>query len=462
MQKPCTLCVGCGRCETYSKDINVLIKGGLSQKVTTFPCDVLEKVYEKDDALISVDIGTTTVAMTLRRLCDGEMLDTYAALNPQRAYGRDVLSRIEKENEHLRMKEDIEAVICAGIKKFKNRMTEFAEGGRKEEGKAESERSKSLKGMVVTGNTTMLYLLQGLPTKELSAAPFVATHLEQKWIEIGGLKTLLMPGISTFVGADILAAMFALSMDRMGPAEDESETAEGILLVDLGTNGEMVWASGNGLVATATPAAPAYEGGAGKAEKSDAETEEIMQAYGSDYVSFLAYLLEHEYMDETGLLAEPYFDEGIVVAGHKITQQDIRRLQLAKAATAAGVQILTENKVPSAVYLAGGFGYYLDGMKAERIGLLPKGFGVRSVAVGNLALEGAFLYGQSQFAKAEVAGCRNSTEMPCMDAENLAKISDERIHAMKEQTKVINLAMEPEFEKIYVENMNFPRSEEER
>ena len=427
MQKPCTLCVGCGRCETYSKDIDVLTKGGLSQKVATFPCDVLEKAYGKDDALISADIGTTTVAMTLRGLRDGEVLDTFTALNPQRTYGSDVLSRMEKEEAHLEMKEAIEAVICKGIAQFKEGRSQVSseDAGRMSD--------HGIRGMVITGNTTMLYLLQGLPTGELSVAPFEATHLEQRQLEIGGLETLIMPGISAFVGADVLAGMYALSVDGKLLTEDETETAGGVLLLDLGTNGEMVFASKEGIVATATPAAPAYEGGTFEEH-----------VYGSDYVSFLAYLLEHGYMDETGLLADPYFDEGIVVAGHRVTQQDIRRLQLAKAATRAGLTILTKDYVPSEVYLAGGFGYYLDGHKAEQIGLLPEGFAERSVAAGNLALEGAFLYGQSQFATGDEA------------AEALKVRAYERIHAMQKQTKVLNLAMQPEFERVYVESMNFP------
>ena len=139
-------------------------------------------------------------------------------------------------------------------------------------------------------------------------------------------------------------------------------------------------------------------------------------------------------------MADPYFEEGIVVAGHKVRQQDIRRLQLAKAATAAGLLLLTKGCVPVTLYLAGGFGYYLDGLKAEQIGLLPKGFGQNCVAVGNLALEGAFLYGQSQFA------------------EKLAAAACERMQKMKDQATVINLAMQPEFEKVYVQNMNFPEN----
>ena len=290
----------------------------------------------------------------------------------------------------------------------------------------------------------MLYLLRGRDTEELSHAPFQASFLEQEVFDFHGLRAIVMPGISAFVGADVLAGMLALSMDEGLRNEVwDSKILQGAVLLDLGTNGEMVYAGPEGLIATATPAAPAYEGG-GFGE----------QIYGADYVSLMAYLLEQGYMDETGLLVDPYFEEGIEVAGKKITQQDIRRLQLAKAATRAGLQILTKETMPSVVYLAGGFGYYLDGKKAEQIGLLPVGFGEKSVAVGNLALEGAFLYGQSQFVK---AGGRSLSKTDTQEqAARLSTLAYERIHAMKERTKVLNLAMEPDFEKIYLDSLNFP------
>lgn len=445
-EKPCTLCVGCGRCETYSKDIDVLTKGGLPHQVATFPCDVYMNVYAQSDALVCVDIGTTTVAMTLRKLADGQVLDTFTALNPQREYGSDVLSRMDKKDAREQMKCAIEEVICEGISKFESGLNDPKDviGVNGSFAGQPCEQVCNMKGMVVTGNTTMLYLLQGLDVAELSVAPFQASHTQQLWTKIGNLDAILMPGISAFVGADVLAGMFALSMDAVLENEvPEPKIFQGAILLDLGTNGEMMYAGEEGLIATATPAAPAYEGG-----------NFGQQIFGADYVSLLAYLLEEGYMDETGLLADPYFDEGIVIAGHKMTQQDIRRLQLAKGATRAGLQILTKETMPSVVYLAGGFGYYLDGKKAEQIGLLPAGFGEKSVAVGNLALEGAFLYGQSQFVKVVDSGLGRSEIRE--RAIQISSQAYEHIHAMKEHTKVLNLAMEPDFEKIYLDSLNFP------
>ena len=444
-EKPCTLCVGCGRCETYSKDIDVLTKGGLPHQVATFPCDVYKEVYGQKDALVCVDIGTTTVAMTLRKLADGQVLDIFTAMNPQREYGNDVLSRMEKSDAREQMRCAIEKVICEGISKFESKVNTPKDdagvnGGF--EGQP-CEQVCDIKGMVVTGNTTMLYLLQGLDVAELSVAPFQASHTQQLWTKIGNLDTLLMPGISAFVGADVLAGMFALSMDEGLENEmSEPKILQGTVLLDLGTNGEMVYAGAEGLMATATPAAPAYEGG-----------NFGQQIFGADYVSLLAYLLEEGYMDETGLLVDPYFDDGIVIAGQKMTQQDIRRLQLAKGATSAGLQILTKEVLPAVVYLAGGFGSYLDGKKAEKIGLLPTGFGEKSVAVGNLALEGAFLYGQSQFPKVIDSGLVRPEVRE--RAIQISSQAYEHIHSMKEHTKVLNLAMEPDFEKIYLDSLNF-------
>lgn len=446
-EKPCTLCVGCGRCETYSKDIDVLTKGGLPHQVTTFPCDVFGQIFTQGEMLVCVDIGTTTVAMTLRKLADGQVMDTFTALNPQGKFGSDVISRMEKQDAHEQMKCAIEEVICRGICQFEEKLI-VQEDATRTNGNLVGQphgQTYTIQGIVVTGNTTMLYLLQGLSTVELSVAPFYASHTGQKWTKIRNLDTLLMPGISAFVGADVLAGMFALSMDEaLGREVSETRIFQGAVLLDLGTNGEMVYAGPEGLVATATPAAPAYEGG------NFGE-----QIYGADYVSLLAYLLKEGYMDETGLLADPYFEDGIVVAGKRITQQDIRRLQLAKAATRAGLQILTKETMSSVVYLAGGFGYYLDGKKAEQIGLLPAGFGEKSVAVGNLALEGAFLYGQSQFAK--TGDLRLVSAEIQEEADKLSSQAYERIYVMKERTKVLNLALEPGFEKVYLESMNFPK-----
>ncbi|MBQ7358528.1 MAG: DUF4445 domain-containing protein [Lachnospiraceae bacterium] len=433
--KPCTLCVGCGRCETYQADIKVLTKGGLPSELATLPCDVYGQAFSQDELLVCVDIGTTTVAMTLRRLSGGEIVDTYTSLNPQREFGSDVLSRMEKKDFAKEMRRLIEETIWQGVCQMG------------------AEYIEQIKGVIITGNTTMLYLLRGRDTEELSHAPFQASFLEQEVFDFHGLRTIVMPGISAFVGADVLAGMFALSMDECLRNEVwDSKILQGAILLDLGTNGEMVYAGPEGLIATATPAAPAYEGG-GFGE----------QIYGADYVSLLAYLLEQGYMDETGLLIDPYFEEGIVVADKRITQQDIRRLQLAKGATRAGLQILTKDTPVSVVYLAGGFGFFLDGDKAVRIGLLPEQFAGKVRAVGNVALEGAFLYGRMvliQEKNCQIEGLVDNQEI-AQRRTTAAQVVCEYVARLKESTRVINLAMEPDFEKVYLESINFPANEVE-
>ena len=158
----------------------------------------------------------------------------------------------------------------------------------------------------------------------------------------------------------------------------------------------------------------------------------------------LARLLDEGKMDETGLLMEPWFSQGVSVSSEGengndrgvIMQKDIRQLQMAKAAVSAGIDLLlkkaniTYDQVDQ-VWLAGGFGYYLSIAGAVRIGLIPKQWERCCVSVGNSALLGAAL-----------AGWR-------MD-----HVIDE-MEAMKCKVSVINLAMEPEFNEQFIKNMNF-------
>ena len=132
------------------------------------------------------------------------------------------------------------------------------------------------------------------------------------------------PGISTFVGGDIVAGLYALNMLPEGTASQVR------MLIDLGTNGEMAITDGIEMVVTATAAGPAFEGGAGAG------------IIGSDMIANVAALLQRGVLDETGLLEEPYFTKGIMVGEPPVhmNNKDIRDLQMAKAAVRAGVEIL--------------------------------------------------------------------------------------------------------------------------
>lgn len=409
----CRICTGCGRC-FGEKPINTVSnfslkgtqKGSLPEDAgkASFACGNAE---EKGH-LVAVDIGTTTIAMQLRRLKDGQVMDSFTCINPQRSFGADVLSRIEAAENPMRkaqMKSAVQGALRQGLEQFT--------GGLSGE--------ETIQGMAVAANTTMIHLLMGYDVSGLGQHPFTPQTLSEIRTSILGLDTVILPGISAFVGADIMAGIYALSMQ---------EREELTLLLDLGTNGEMVLGSRERLLATSTAAGPAFEGGT--------------DCYGADLMSLVARLLEEGLLDADGLLADPFFEQGIDIGGSHITQQYIRQLQLAKAAVCTGVRILcrryglTDFSRIDKVWLAGGMGYYLNPSAAAAIGLFPKELAERTVAVGNAALEGAFLYGRQAISE------KTETSLPG---------TKEKEVRMFPQVEVFNLALEPGFEAEYIEAM---------
>lgn len=401
----CQICTGCGRCfsEKRMDSISTFSATGKPSEESVFgevsgEGFFLRKKEElvKPEYIIAADIGTTTIAMQLRRSQDGKVMDSFTALNPQRQYGADVLSRIEAAADSKvkkAMQEAVREVLGRGVERFLT-LTHSCE-------------------LVIAANTTMIHLLMGLDVSRLGQYPFEPDCLSEIRTELFGLKTLILPGISAFVGADIVAGIEALSMHK------RKETA---LLLDLGTNGEMVLGNCDKMVATATAAGPAFEGNT--------------DGYGADLMSLIARLLQEGLLDETGLLADPYFEQGITIGGVHITQQYIRQLQTAKAAVCTGIVILCKKyglksfSEVDRVYLAGGMGYFLKPEAAAAIGLLPQILAEKAEAVGNAALEGAFCYGRRNIGEEESGVSAG-------------------IHC-----EVFNLAEEKEFTESYIANMS--------
>ena len=369
------------------------------------------------ECIAAVDIGTTTIAMQLRNMADGEILDTFTCLNPQRNYGADVLSRIEaaeRPEAAKAMRKAVKDALEQGIRQFRRKLSVLqlsAEGNAMGTEKAELiENVKPfLKRMVIAANTTMVHLLMGYDVSRLGRYPFEAQTLAAVHTKLFDLDTMILPGASAFVGGDIVAGIHALRMQ---------EREEVTLLLDLGTNGEMVLGNKDRLIAAATAAGPAFEGNG--------------ECHGADLMALTAALLKEGLLDSTGLLAEPYFENGVDVGGVHLTQPYIRQLQMAKSAICTGIRILcdkygfTDTSAISRVWLAGGMGYYLDSQAAADIGLFPKELAKRTKAVGNAALEGAFLYGR--------------------EVRNAAKIEAPAI-------EVFNLAEEPDFSEAYIDGM---------
>ena len=386
----CTICTGCGRC--FGEFEN--------------PCDILTfnkgSFFEGASVsrpVICTDIGTTTVAMVYAD-ADGRALNSYVCLNPQGKFGIDVLSRIRAAkdvNALDEMKKSILEVLETGIKKFIR----------------ENDLSGSAK-MYVSCNTTMTYLLMGYDPAELGEAPFTVTHINGESFEmkVSGVNVpvTVLPGFSAFVGSDIYSGILAADLC----ASDKYR-----LLCDLGTNGEIALGNKDHLYVTATAAGPAFEGGPCKG------------IWGADMIHLTSVLLKEGYVDSTGLLKEPWFEDGIDIGNVHITQESIRALQLAKAAMNAGISAICRRAGISfdemeSVVLSGGFGVHLDPEDAAVIGLLPDELKAKCRAGGNSALAGTFSF----------AGGGRIRQAP----------------------EVINLAMEEGFNELYTSAINFPES----
>ena len=309
--------------------------------------------------ILAVDLGTTTIAMCLTD-AGGREVGSFCKPNPQYPWGRDVLSRIEAAGDlevRLQLQRCVWQVLQEGYEALSKQIPD----------------KETAVTVLLSGNTTMIYLLQGYDPAELGRAPFRVSHPEMLKTELCGHTMYGFPPLSAFVGGDILAGIWSCGM---------WQSEKIVLLVDLGTNGEIVLGNRHKILTCATAAGPAFEGGP------------CRDVWGADMVSLTAELLKRGLVDETGLLAEPYFEQGIQIGGVKLTQAAIRTLQLAKGAIRAGVELLLkeydcEPSEVGQVLLAGGMGYYIQPTAAAAIGLLPAEMADKAVAVGNTALGGA-------------------------------------------------------------------------
>lgn len=322
---------------------------------------------------IVADIGTTTVILEKRNKSDGSVMDVYKAVNTQRKLGADVMTRMEASisGRKEELKELIGRQLSEGIT-YLNQKGEQADL------------------LVIAANTTMVHLLMGLNVKKLAKAPFEPEMIHEAEWEVDGIKTYIMPGFSAFVGGDIAAGLYALNyLEEKEPAFPPGTGWK--LFLDLGTNAEMVLYRDKQGFATAAAAGPAFDGAAGTG------------FFGSDVVALLAKLYREGIVDETGTLDDAHFETGVSLSLPEgtltLSQEQIRQLQLAKAAVRCGIDVLLKKagirrEEIERVYLAGGFGYYLNPEDAAEIGLLPEDLAKKAVACGNTALLGAAVYGR--------------------------------------------------------------------
>ena len=418
----------------------------------------------------AVDIGTTTIAAVLYR--EGRAVGTMGAWNPQSVFGADVISRIEASLEGKADK------LAASVREAVSRLlTELAEHA--------GESAEAIETVIITGNTSMLYFLMQKDPRCLSRAPFEADELFGWWttgeaLDLSCRKAdVYLPRcMSAFVGADITTAILGSGLtetDRIPGADGSRKEAaaaidtnvscretDGVsaagsgsprLMVDVGTNGEIVLFSGERLICCATAAGPAFEGAglscgmrgvAGAIDHvnwengswkvhviGDRDASAAEGICGSGVIDGVAELLESGLLEDTG-----YLEEDVCFAGNVgLTAEDIREVQLAKGAIRAGMEtLLFEEKVDAAdldtLYVAGGFGSYMSAKSAERIGLFPKIDLSRIKICGNAALAGAV----------KILHDRR------MEKEAIA---------LAERAKTINLGTNAKFQEFYMEYMMF-------
>ncbi len=349
---------------------------------------------------IAIDLGTTTLAAQLLDLKNGNVLAVETGLNDQGRFGADVMSRVffavtEKGQPAL------ESAIRGQLGGLVGKLILSS--------KVDPARVLDI---VIVGNTVMHHLFCGLDVAPLSQYPFQSPTIglqsfepaQLSWAGIPNATVRFLPCLGSFVGSDILAGILATNVHK-------SESLVG--LIDLGTNGEIVIGNRDKLLFCSTAAGPAFEGSC-ISMGMRATTGAIVQVLGADgllncrvlgnveprgicgsgLVDAVAVGLSSQRIREDGKVVD---EKGIysLCPPVQLTQGDIRELQVAKAAIAAGVQILVKDLGAtigdlSKVYLAGAFGNYIDRSNAYRIGLLPVP-PEKIQPAGNTALLGAKL-----------------------------------------------------------------------
>lgn len=389
-----------------------------------------------------LDIGTTTLAACLVDKTTGSVLARASALNPQGAFGADVLSRISAFGDGKG--EQMRTVLTDTTNRL---IAQFCGTG------------AQIDDLIVVGNTTMLHLFLGIDPTGIGSYPFTPAFTDAKTLMGSALnlnvsRVYLLPSISAYLGGDVSAGILACEMHKT----DQTQ-----LLMDLGTNGEIVLSHNGKLFAASTAAGPALEGAnlscgmggvAGAIDRVWRDGEQLrfttVQSApargicGSGLIDLIALLLDERILDETGafdeecdspLLHHLEDDCFYLTPDVYLSQDDVRQFQLAKAAIAAGVEALcahcgVRTEEITRVFLAGGLGYYMSPASASRTGLLSPTLLSRTQIVGNTALAGAQL---------------------CL----LKEENKTALDIISKRTETVELSFSAIFSQAYIENMGF-------
>ena len=317
----------------------------------------------------AIDLGTTTVEVSLLR-SDGSVVAKHGFLNPQKKYGSDVISRVTWQVRHS---EDPEITDCVaeGIRSALENMLSWHKGSF----------PGDIEKAVVTGNTAMAALFLGYYTGSLGHAPFLLPYDETEDLDLYGLRCTVPAPVSAFLGSDSVGGAWALPL-----GEDE-------LLMDLGTNGEMLLRHNGEIHGASAACGPAFE-----------NCTRAQGIYGSTMLAAIGRLLKRGKLPKDGTLPAEIAERGIFDDGSipepgsekpagkmLITPKILQEVQMAKAAIRATFSMLCkragiEEKDLKQVCLAGGFGFHMSLRDAVTVGILPEFLSERVKISGNTSL----------------------------------------------------------------------------
>lgn len=469
LQAPCGGRGTCGKCRVLLRDGQGERTVRACQTEIGQDCTVLLPQGESDVCLQSasgtaieprhgfgaaVDVGTTTVALHLYDLQTGALLGAAGEENAQCAYGADVVTRLEYVCARPEGSAQLHRLIAAQVSRM---LAELA----KSRGLTEQDVTE----LCVAGNTVMQHLLAGISPASMAAAPFAPATLfaGEPLRAVAPLPIAwFSPCVSAYVGGDIVAGLYA-----SGAWTSEVP----VLFLDIGTNGEMALGNRDGFLCCAVACGPAFEGaeiscgmtcrrGAIRHVRWEdglvfdvAEDVDAAGICGSGLIDLLAVLLRLGAVDQSGRLLPPEEAPAAILpwlgedddgngriwlsADHSVyfSAGDVRKLQLAKAAVAAGITVLLERAGLSPgqigrVCLSGGFGSRIDPASAAAVGMIPPELAARIDGVGNSALSGA-----------AAALCAPSVR------ENMERI--------RQSCRLLELSGDASFQKYFLEQMLF-------
>lgn len=357
----------------------------------------------------AVDLGSTTIAVDLMDLNAREKILSFSFPNPQFCYGADIITRIRH------CIEDSEKLATMG------RMVRESLWRKLEEHLGQD--FKRIEKIVYSGNTTMLHILRGMSVDGLAVAPFHPVSIE--YAEIEEVQpiwhtAIYPPGFSAFVGADILTGAEYLSMGKYASYD---------LLVDLGTNGELLLLNKDCGYAASAACGTVFDHAVSGA------------SYGSECIKAIAGCVKRKLIDENGTLKEPFFEKGIEIdKGFVIKQDHIRNFQLAKGAIYAGIISLMKKagitkEAIGNVYISGGLGFFMDIRDAITVKMIPKDLAEKITVVGNSSLLGA-------------------KELLLTKDEDKSLILSE-YEAIRKRTESFEFANFEDFQEIFLSSLNF-------